>query len=119
VPDSVSARPAVDPASAAALQLRGVLRKPEHGNLFSAPNTPGRWYVRDVAGMAAALKAPRPAPLFLMAETPTNPEWRALIPAPVPADIPNNHLQYAVTWYGLAAALLGVYAAMLIRRRKT
>ena len=23
-------------------------------------------------------------------------------------DLPNNHLQYAVTWYGLAAALVGV-----------
>lgn len=31
-------------------------------------------------------------------------------------EMPNNHLQYAVTWYGLAAALLGVYIAMLLRR---
>lgn len=30
----------------------------------------------------------------------------------------NNHLQYAVTWYGLAAALVGVTLALVLRRRK-
>lgn len=33
-------------------------------------------------------------------------------------DLPNNHLQYALTWYGLAAALLGVVGSMLWRRRR-
>lgn len=32
-------------------------------------------------------------------------------------DLPNNHLQYAITWYGLAAALAGVVAVYLVRRR--
>lgn len=118
VADSVSARPPVDAASTSPVAVTGVLRKPERGNLFSPANTPGRWYVRDVAAMAAALKAPKPAPLFLMAETSSNPDWKALVPAPVPVDIPNNHLEYALTWYGLAAALLGVYAALLRKRRK-
>ena len=31
-------------------------------------------------------------------------------------DLPNSHLQYAVTWYGLALALAGVYVALLRRR---
>jgi len=31
-------------------------------------------------------------------------------------DLPNNHLQYAVTWYGLAAALAGVLACLLLGR---
>lgn len=115
VADTVPARPPVDLADTAPVALTGVLRKPEHGNLFSPANTPGHWYVRDVAGMAAALHAPAPAPLFLMAETATNPGWTALVPAPLPVEIPNNHLSYALTWYGLAAALLGVYAAMLRR----
>ncbi len=38
-------------------------------------------------------------------------------PAPLPLDIPNNHLGYAITWFGLAAALAGVYLAMLFRKR--
>ena len=31
-------------------------------------------------------------------------------------DLPNNHLGYAITWFGLAAALLGVFV-MLMRRK--
>ncbi len=115
VGDSVSARPPVDPADRAPLVVIGVLRRPEAGNSFSPPNTPSRFYTRDLAAMAAALKAPAPAPLTLMAETSTNPDWRGLAPAPIPAEIANRHLEYAVTWYGLAAALLGVYAAVLLR----
>lgn len=112
--DTISARPPVA-ASEAPMTVQGVLRAPEPGNAFSPPNQPGRWYTRDAAGMAAQLGAKSPAPLFLMAETSTNPEWKALIPAPVPANIANRHLEYALTWYGLAGALLGVYAAMLLR----
>jgi surfeit locus 1 family protein len=117
VADTISARPLVA-ESGAPVEVTGVLRAPEHGNAFSPPNTPGRWYVRDAPAMAAALKAAQPAPLFLMAETSSNPEWKALVPAPLPSEIPNRHLEYALTWYGLAGALLGVYAAMLFRRRK-
>ena len=32
-------------------------------------------------------------------------------------DLPNSHLQYALTWYGLAAGLAGVLAVWLWRRR--
>ena len=63
--------------------------------------------------MAAALGAARPAPVMLMAETSTNPGFTALKPSPVPAEISNRHLEYALTWFGLAAALAGVYAARL------
>ncbi len=33
-------------------------------------------------------------------------------------DLPNSHLQYALTWYGLAAVLVIVTAAFLWRRRR-
>lgn len=33
-------------------------------------------------------------------------------------DLPNNHLQYAVTWYGLAAALVAVVFGMWWRSRR-
>ncbi|WP_206051177.1 SURF1 family protein [Neorhizobium sp. T7_12] len=32
-------------------------------------------------------------------------------------DLPNSHLQYAVTWYGLAAALVAVVIGMIFRRK--
>ena len=53
-----------------------------------------------------------PAPSFLMLERPAPPPGGPT-PAAVPADIPNNHLQYAITWFGLALALAGVYLASL------
>ena len=101
--------------------MTGVLRVPEKGNFVSPPNdvAGNRWYVRDVPAMAQALNADAPAPLVLMAETSSNPEWKALDPAPLPAQITNRHLEYALTWFGLAAALVGVYAAMLWRKWKS
>lgn len=33
-------------------------------------------------------------------------------------DLPNNHLQYALTWYGLAGALVAVVIASVVRRRR-
>ncbi|WP_372783755.1 SURF1 family protein [Phenylobacterium sp.] len=118
VPDTVAARPAVDPAGKAPMRLVGVLRKPERGNLFTPPSTAAHWYVRNAAGMARSLNAPLPAPYFLMAESVTNPEFKALVPAPLPTEIPNRHFEYALTWFGLAGSLLCVYAAALFKRMR-
>ncbi|UTP39061.1 SURF1 family protein [Phenylobacterium sp. LH3H17] len=120
VADTISARPPVDTAAAASVEVVGVFRAPEKPSFVTPANdvAANHWYSRDIAAMAAQLKAPGPAPLFLMAETPTNPEWKALVPAPLPAEISNRHLEYALTWFGLAAALVGVYAAVLWRRWK-
>lgn len=119
VPDNVTERPKVDRASAAPAEIVGILRKPDKPSFFSAKNQPGHWFTRDAPAMAAALQAPQPAPLFLFAETSTNPQFKALTPAPLPADIPNRHFEYALTWFGLAAALASVYAAVLFRRVRT
>ncbi|RAK56767.1 SURF1 family protein [Phenylobacterium deserti] len=120
VPDTVSARPPVDPSNQAPVEVVGVLRAPDAASFVTPANHPeqNRWFSRDAVAMGEALGASQAAPVFLMAETRTNPEWAALVPAPLPAEIPNRHLEYALTWFGLAAALAGVYAAMLLRRRK-
>lgn len=118
VDGAVSARPPVG-VDSRPVEVVGVLRSPDKPSAFAPANRPEMFYTRDAAAMAKALGAPTPAPVFLMAETATNPDWKALVPAPIPAEIPNRHLEYALTWYGLAAALLGVYAAMLFKRRKS
>lgn len=118
-PDTAAARPDVVAADATPIEITGVVRAPDKRNAFAASDRPDLWYTRDIPAMAKALGAPTPAPLFLMAETAVNPEVPTLVPAPVPVDIPNRHLEYALTWFGLAGALLGVYAAMLFKRRKT
>ena len=66
---------------------------------------------RAVAGIAGR----SPAPLALMAESET-PAPDGITPAPLPAEISNRHLEYALTWFGLAVTLLFIYAAMLWRR---
>jgi surfeit locus 1 family protein len=118
IPDTVTARPPVDAASQAPLVVTGVLRKPERGNPFTPPSKPEHWYVRDAAGMARQLKAPAPAPYFLMAETVTNPDFKPLTPAALPTEIPNRHFEYALTWFGLAGGLVCVYAAALFKRMR-
>ena len=61
------------------------------------------WFARDVPALADALGA---EPILLVARSQTDP---AILPLPVDtAGIPNDHLQYAVTWFGLAL----VWAAM-------
>lgn len=121
VPDSAAARPRVGPDTTPVI-VQGVLRlgdkKPARKGAPIAGEGTGAqvWYGRDAKAIAAALGVQGAAPLFLMAENSTNPEFPALKPAPIPTDIPNNHLSYAITWFGLAAALVGVYAALLRRK---
>lgn len=95
----------------------GVLRRGDARNFVTPDNQPAQrlFYWRDIAGMARVLGAPAPAPTFLMLERPA-PVGLGPTPAPTPVDIPNNHLSYAITWFGLAIGLLGVYLASLWRR---
>lgn len=107
-----------DTALAAPATLTGVLRTaPKRAPFMSAPAAaPGEFGWRDVKAISAYLGATNAAPVFLMLEQPA--ASSAIHPAPAPTDIPNNHLGYAITWFGLAAALVGVYVAALLRRRK-
>ena len=66
--------------------------------------------------MSLALDAPDAAPFTLYALTSSNPEWTALRPSAPPAAFSNNHLGYALTWFGLALALVGFYIALLRRK---
>ncbi len=114
-----SAPPAPPPTGGPVLEpVVGVLRTPDRKSFAAAPNQPAQnlWYWRDLPAMASALHASRPAPVFMMLQSPAPPDMIPR-PVPVPIDIPNNHLGYAITWFGLAAALAGVYLAMLFGRR--
>jgi surfeit locus 1 family protein len=119
VADTISARPPREPGATNPVRVVGVLRSAESRSMMQPENWGGQglWYARDARAMAAALLSPDPAPVFLFAETSTNPEWKALTPAPLPREIRNPHLGYAITWFGLAAALAGVYLAVVFRRR--
>jgi surfeit locus 1 family protein len=72
----------------------------------------------DRAATVARFAAFKPAPYILMVESAT-PVPPGVTPAPLPAEISNRHLEYALTWFGLAVTLLFIYAAMLWRKMRS
>lgn len=116
VADTISARPAVR-RSAVSVRLTAMVREtPPPGPMALAAEGP-RFYARDTTAMARALGVTaRVAPETLFALTSSNPEWLALKPSAPPAAFSNNHLGYALTWFGLALALVGFYIALLRRK---
>jgi surfeit locus 1 family protein len=81
----------------------GHLRPSEQGGPFTPDNQPdrGEWFTADIPALAAALKLDRVRP------------WR-IVDGPPPA-LPNDHLQYAITWYSLGIILIVIY---VLARRK-
>lgn len=118
VADTISARPPVTPSSDV-VHLEGVVREGHQPGAFTPPARDGRFYSADLPAMALALGVSRHPAVMVTAATSSNPEWKALVPAPLPEEIPNRHLEYALTWFGLAGALVAVYAALLRRRLKS
>jgi surfeit locus 1 family protein len=103
-------RPAAGPAT-----IVGYLRAAESRGSFTPDDLPAQreFFTRDPAGIAASLGLSQVAPFYLEAERqgdgltpPAGVDAKELI-----ARIPDNHLQYALTWFGLALTLLGVFAA--------
>lgn len=91
----------------------------------SADNARNEWLDFDLDGMALKLvpgdvrTARRGiAPFFVEAEAPTG---GAGAPQPELAavNLSNRHLEYALTWYGLAVTLAGVYLAYAYSRRRS
>ncbi len=122
VAETISARPPVDPGDRTVVEITGVLRHggatgwlvPDRELSEAAP----LFYARDAEAMAPELGVDDISPLFLIADTSSNPEWLALRPMPLAVAFSNNHLGYAITWFGLAIVLVGFYVAMLRRRLK-
>jgi surfeit locus 1 family protein len=115
-------RAAVYPAP---IQVVGILRAPgatpwlgpalmDGGPGFMALRVADRTSILRLAGLAG-LRHPVPYLLAVETETPPAP---GLKPIGIPADIPNNHLIYAMTWFALAGILGWFYLAMLIQRRR-
>jgi len=68
------------------------------------------WFTRDIAGIAAAQRLERVAPFSIDADA-TGDQNAVPEPGQARLNFPNDHLQYAVTWFGLALVWAGAYAA--------
>lgn len=86
--------------------ITGLLRMTEPGGGFLHQNDPtsGRWYSRDVVAIANAQGIERVAPYFIDADASVTSSDLAVGGLTV-ISFQNNHLIYALTWFGLAAML--------------
>ncbi|HEX7776586.1 MAG TPA: SURF1 family cytochrome oxidase biogenesis protein, partial [Parvibaculum sp.] len=90
--------------------LTGVARAPQARGAFDAKDDPARniWFTRDPVTMAAALKLGNVAPFYVEADATPN-AGGLPVGGRTRVNIRNEHLQYAITWFGLALVLVGVY----------
>jgi surfeit locus 1 family protein len=104
------------------VHVEGLLRLPPAGrpNWFLPDNRPdlNYWFWVDLPAMAAADKLENVAPFYVDADAAPNPGgWprggvtRLLLP--------NNHLQYAITWFSLAVAMIVIYVLSQRRNAET
>ena len=107
------------PARPGSEDIVGVLRWPEVSSWVVADHdaTADVWYVRDHRLMARRRGWGDVAPFYVEQESPV-PPGGAPHPAQLRVNLPNHHLQYALTWYGLAAVLVIVFAIWTIHRRR-
>ena len=108
------------PRPPTALTVTGNLHWPADSDSYTPPPDPktGLWFARDVDGIAAGLGT---QPVMIVARTAEG-DAQGVVPVPVDtSNIPNDHLQYAITWFSLALVWAGMTGFFLwrIRRRES
>lgn len=100
------------------VDIVGVMRWPEQRGFFIPNDEPQKnlWFTRDPAAMAAAKRWGTVAPFYVDQEAPPTPGGLPKV-GPLKPGLPNNHAQYAVTWYGLALVIL-IAAVFFWRARR-
>ena len=100
------------------IELIGVLRWPEPRSFFSPAEDPTHdlWFARDHFAIAAAKGWGDVAPFYVDLEAPL-PAGGLPAPGPLRVNLRNDHLQYAITWYGLAAVVLVMFGFWVKSRR--
>ena len=105
--------PSSRPGGVTAGPLVGVLRWPETPGWFAPNAEPGRnlWFVRDHLAIATEKgwggrdRGGEVAPFYIDLESPQPPGGLPR-PGPLTVKLRNDHLQYAITWFGLAAVVV-------------
>jgi cytochrome oxidase assembly protein ShyY1 len=104
-------------------KLTGYLRFPESAGALTPAENPAKrlWFTRDHLAMARALgwsAAGRAvAPFYIDLETPV-PENGLPKPGPLTVHLKDDHLQYAITWFALAGAVVIAFGVWMRGQRR-
>ena len=98
--------------------LVGVMRWPDSRHWFTPGDDAAHnlWFTRDPVAIAAAKSVGSVAPFYVEQENPAPPGGLPQ-PGKLIVSLPDNHLQYALTWFGLAAVLAGVFISWAVSSR--
>ena len=113
-----------DLATGDPITMSGVLRLPSGPGWVTPANDPdaNEWFWIDIPEMARVADLGTVMPLILIPDPPLasgaafGPDGVSPVPVEVRVTIPNNHLKYALTWFGLAAVLMAVYVISQTRK---
>ena len=102
-----------------AVDLVGAMRWPEAPGWFVTGHDvrADLWFTRDHLAMAAFYGWGPVAPFYIDQEAPV-PAGGVPRPSPLKVNLRNEHLQYALTWFGLAAVLVVVFAVWVRSGRR-
>ena len=102
------------------IEMVGVMRWPEPRGTFTAKEDAERnlWIVRDQMAIAAAKGWGEVAPFYVELESP-QPAGGLPRAGALKVDLRNAHLQYAITWYGLAVVVVVMFGFWLRGRPRT
>jgi cytochrome oxidase assembly protein ShyY1 len=105
------------------VNLSGYIRFPESAGTLTPSENPGKrlWFTRDHLAMARTLgwgEAGRPvAPFYIDLEQPV-PASGIPKPGPLQVHLKDDHLQYAITWFTLAGAVLIAFGFWMRGQRR-
>jgi surfeit locus 1 family protein len=101
-------------------EMTGVMRWPQPRDLFSPKDDVARnlWFVRDQLAIAAAKGWGEVAPFYVELESPQPPGGLPRAGA-LKVELRNMHLQYAITWYGLAVVVVVMFGFWLGARSRS
>jgi cytochrome oxidase assembly protein ShyY1 len=102
----------------APVTLTGYIRFPESAGALTAQENIAKrlWFARDHLAIARVLGWGEVAPFYVDLEQPV-PESGIPKPGPLEVHLKDDHLQYAITWFGLAGAVVIAFGVWLRGQR--
>jgi cytochrome oxidase assembly protein ShyY1 len=98
--------------------MTGYIRFPEAGGMFTpdVEHAKRLWFARDLLAMALAFGWDKVAPFYIDLETPV-PASGIPKPGPLEVHLRDDHMQYAMTWFALAGAVVIAFGVWAKARR--